>query len=195
MAQLTDSQRDLLIRFKDDLRKGKLNKLAKTLSSEYRYDRGPIIAYMIEKGVPILEAMSFIPYVGITDCNMPVLSIPGNIQYISTGGIGRNNCREIILEEGIERLESRAIIENNNLEKIILPNSLASLGQECFADNKNLKEVFIPDSITVLPKGVFDGCDNVTVLANYRADKKDRLKCVESEIEFYKNHLKWIRGE
>lgn len=196
MAQLSDNAKEILMSYKNDLRKGDLKKIAKDLQSEYRYDRGSIIAYMIEKGIPILEAMSYIPNNGINGCNMPVISVPGNIKDIRNEGICYCNCKEIILEEGVERIDSNAITYNPSLEKIILPSSLVSLSSRCFADNPGLKEVFIPDGITVLPKGIFEGCDdNITILANFREDKRDRLKCVESEREFYKNHLKWIRGE
>ena len=195
MAQLDQEKKDILLSFKDDLRKGKLDRIANKLTKEYLYDRGYIIAYMLEKGVDILSAMEYIPRYGIIDYTLNVLIIPGNIKSIKSGGISNNRMQEIIIEDGVERIEGNAIASNPSLEKISLPESLMSIGPNAFSGNTSLKEVFIPDSITVLPKGIFSGCNDVVIYANYREDKRNRLKCVESERDFYRNHLKWIRGE
>ena len=196
MAQLNDIQLEIISKHKQELRKGDLSKLVKDLLSyDRQYYRGEIIAYMLEHGVDILSAMNTIPSNGISDYMNPVLTIPGNIIEIKDNAIRGNGFESLFIEDGVEIINKEAITNNHALKEIVLPNSLKFLGQAAFANNSSLKEIFIPDSITVLPKKLFYGCDNVVVKANYREDKANRLKCVESEIPWYKEHLKWVRND
>lgn len=197
MANLDSDQLETLKKYKQDLRRGNLSRLAKDLTSSIsKYDRGEIIAYLIEHGVNILSAMSFIPEHGIKDLeNSPILMIPGNIETIRKNGIYRNpSVKEILIEYGVQNIDSNAITNNSNLTTIILPPSINSLGSGAFSDNPNLKEVFIPDSIKILPRDLFNGCnDSIVVKANFRENKADRLRCVEGEKDWYRAHLKWIK--
>lgn len=197
MANLDNDQLEILKKYKQDLRRGNLSKLAKDLTSSIsKYDRGEIIAYMIEHGIDILSAMSFIPEQGIKDLeNLPILMIPGNIETIRKNGIYRNpSVKEILIEHGVQNIDSNAITGNSNLTAIILPPSVTTLGAGAFSNNPNLQEVFISDGIKVLPRGLFEGCnDNIVVKANFRENKADRLRCVEGEKDWYRTHLKWIK--
>lgn len=198
MANLTDDQVTILQKYKRDLRRGNLSNLAKDLVGSINwYDRGPIIAFLVEHGIDILKVLPFLPANSFNESlrGIVVLQIPGNIETIRKDAI--NECesiQEIIIEEGVENIESKAINSNNSLKKIVLPNSLKSIGEAAFSYNNNLKEVFIPDSVKILPKDLFKGCsDDIIITANFRENKSDRLKCVEGEREWYKQHLKWIK--
>ena len=196
MAQLNDVLTEVISKHKQELRKGDLSKLIKELLSyERQYDRGIIISYMLEHGINVLDKMNVIPTNGIMEYSNPSLTIPGNIIEIKDEAIRKNSFENLYIEHGVEIIGREAITYNSKLEEIVLPDSVKSLGQGAFANNSSLQEAFIPDSITVLPKKLFYGCDNVIVKANYRPDKADRLKCVESEIPWYKEHLKWIRND
>ncbi len=197
MAQLDNTQLEILQNYKQDLRRGNISKLAKDLVTRIsKWDRGEIISYLLEHNIDILSAMNFIPELGIVEISkLPVLTIPGNIEIIRKNAIVNNpSLKEILIEDGVRVLEPKAIHSNSALETIILPSSIKTLGTEAFANNSSLKEVFIPDSVTVLPKGLFNGCDDgIVIKANFRENKSDRLKCVEGEKDWYKSHLKWIK--
>lgn len=197
MANLDSDQIEILKSYKQDLRRGNLSKLAQDLMTKIgSWDRGPIVSYLLEHGIDILSAMTFIPSSGIVNLEkLPVLTIPRNIETIRSQGIVDNpSLKEVLIEYGVENINSNAIVGNPNLAAIILPPSIKTLGKEAFAENPNLKEVFIPDSVKVLPKGLFSGCnDNLVVKANFRENKSDRLKCVEAEKDWYRAHLKWIK--
>ena len=75
-----------------------------------------------------------------------------------------------------------------------LPESLKKIGGYAFAGTP-LKEIYIPESITVLPKGVFDECPDDLIV--YTPSRKNlppskRLHCPNSELEWYKQHLKMV---
>ncbi|MBQ6630820.1 MAG: leucine-rich repeat domain-containing protein [Romboutsia sp.] len=198
MANLNDTQMSILQKYKKDLRRGDLSRLAKDLTNSIDYsDRCSIIAFLLEHGVDILKALPFLPSWSLSANlrGVVVLEIPGNIETIRNSAIQDcDSIQEIIIEEGVENIEANAIVSNENLRKIILPNSLKSLGEKAFASNPKLQEIFIPDSIRVLPKGLFNNCsEDLIITANFRENKSDRLKCVEGEREWYKQHLKWIK--
>ena len=198
MANLNDTQMSILQKYKKDLRRGDLTRLAKDLTGSIDYgDRCTIIAFLLEHGIDILKALPFLPAYSL-NANLNgvvVLEIHGNIETIRNSAIQDcDSIKEIIIAEGVENIESNAITANTNLSKIVLPSSLRSLGERAFASNPKLQEIFIPDNIKVLPKNLFENCSNdLVVTANFRENKADRLRCVEGEREWYKQHLKWIK--
>lgn len=195
MTQLNDEQRAFLMKFKADLRKGNLTKLLKELGRQNLTDKRAIMCYMLEHGVPVLSNMTTLSAGFIDGIDIAALIIPGNIKRIGREGIAEGQMKELIFEEGVEELASKSIARCPTLQKVTLPNSLRNLQTATFFRCPELKEVFIPDSIRVLPKELFFRCsDELVVLANFRDSKETRLKCVDSERDWYRHHLKWIKG-
>ena len=150
-----------------------------------------ILAWMLDNGVPILKVMDTIPPYFFTEIPLNSVHIPSNVRKIDQLAFRSSQVKYITFDEGLEEIGTEAF-EDSNCRQLKLPNSLTKLASRAFAYS-HLSEVFIPDSITVLPIGLFDTCkDDLIVYANSRknmpSDKK--LECPQSEIEWYKKHLK-----
>lgn len=124
-------------------------------------------------------------------CGIDVLpqmtSIPSqmfkNTRYIQTLAIPSN----------ITSIGDRAFA-GSAVSKVILPNTINKLPVGLFQDCSNLHKVFIPDSVTEFAQNVFAGTpDDILIGANMRPDKNNQLRFPQSELDFYRNHLKFKR--
>ena len=151
-----------------------------------------VAAFLVENGVPILKAIDSIPKELFAHSDLEKIHIHSNIKSIGDRAFAFSKLRRITFDDGVESLGREAFVEVENLKTIKLPNSLKRIEKNCFLRN-NLDEIYLPDSITVLQQGIFDGGNaDIVVYANSRKNlpSSQKLKCPESEIEWYKQHLK-----
>lgn len=125
-------------------------------------------------------------------CGIDVLpymtSIPSkmfqNVEGIST----------VRIPDNITDIGERAFI-GSLISKVVLPNTVKKLPMGLFQNCKNLHKVFIPDSVTEFAQNVFYGTpDDILIGANFRSDNASKLKIPQSELDFYKQHLKFRRN-
>lgn len=69
----------------------------------------------------------------------------------------RKKITEVIIPEGITRIEEEAFRECENLQRVQLPPTLKSIGQSAFSQCKNLKQVNLPEGVE-LDNHAFWGC-------------------------------------
>ena len=69
---------------------------------------------------------------------------------------------ELVIPEGVEKLEYAAFHYCVNVKRIILPSSLKLIDEEAFSGCRALDEVYITGATEVMPNA-FDGCDHLTV--------------------------------
>ena len=74
---------------------------------------------------------------------------------------GQSGLKELVIPEGIEKIEASAFTNCPSLLKIEIPKTVKSIGDSCFSDNtSSLEEILIKnkeDSITGAPWGAAKG--------------------------------------
>ena len=116
-----------------------------------------------------LEYEVFDTYVAITDYNgyAEKLTIPARIEGLPVTVIGEyafslcHNLREVILPEGVLRLEGEAFSWCENLTTVTLPETLSVIGTSAFAYCENLTNINLPSNLTFINDYTFTGCTSL----------------------------------
>ncbi|MGN0485684.1 MAG: leucine-rich repeat protein [Acutalibacteraceae bacterium] len=75
-----------------------------------------------------------------------------------------DNIKTLIIEEGITKIEPRAICSLKNLETLILPDGLTEIGADGIFNCPKLKNVNLPSSLTTIGDHVFTLCSSLEQL-------------------------------
>lgn len=151
------------------------------------------IAFMLDAGIPLISKLDGIPNKMFEKSPLTSIKISSNIYTIGNNAFKDSNLQYLDFDEGVEEIGKEAF-RNTKVSVVTLPESLKKIGGYAFA-GAPLKEIYIPESITALPKGVFEGCRPDLVV--YTPSRKNlppskRLHCPNSELEWYKQHLKMV---
>lgn len=65
---------------------------------------------------------------------------------------------EVVIPEGVQRIEKGAFEGNDKIKKIIMPNSINFIGPRAFSDCPNLQEVSFSNNLQVLGQNSFKNC-------------------------------------
>ena len=94
--------------------------------------------------------------------NTNTLVIPNDIKIIenanSNDDLYRDNIEEIIIPEGVERINTFAFSNYNNVKKITLPQTLKQIGESALMSCHNLNEVALPEGLEHIDENVFHNC-------------------------------------
>ena len=74
----------------------------------------------------------------------------------------QENITEVILPEGIEKINAGAFAFTGKLEKINIPSSVKEIGNWAFRQCSNLSSITIPDSVTSIGDSAFRDCDSLS---------------------------------
>ena len=69
---------------------------------------------------------------------------------------------EVIIPEGIQRIEKGTFQGNEKVKRIIMPNSITFIGSRAFADCPNLEEVVFSENLQVLGQNAFRNCTKLS---------------------------------
>lgn len=64
---------------------------------------------------------------------------------------------EVVIPEGVKRLEKSAFSDREKLEKIVLPDSLEYIGNTCFLNCPKLKAIYMGENVSFIGQGAFGG--------------------------------------
>lgn len=106
----------------------------------------------------------------IDDCKVVAIGKNAfNEKYNSTSTNG-HTIKNVIISEGIERIESLAFAGCENLETIKLPESLNFIDTNAFLQCSNLKSINIPSKIETIKKGTFQetGLEKIEIPKNVK---------------------------
>ena len=85
------------------------------------------------------------------------VTIPNNVKEIGEGAFsGCRNIKEVILNEGLEKIDSGAF-QDTNIESITIPDSVEEIGKYAFYNCTNLKEVTLNEGLEKIGTGAFGG--------------------------------------
>ena len=115
--------------------------------------------------------------------------------------LGCSALEEIILPDGITKINTAAFQNCTSLRNVKLPSKLADIDTYVFDGCANLTSIAIPDAITNLPTRVFGGCENLatvtisktsalTSIAPKAFENCSSLRSITLPYYFYKNNIK-----
>ena len=191
--KLTQEEKEILKKYKNLINDRDYMLLSKKLATRGYVIRKNIFAYIMECGIPVLKYMDNIPESLFQGAELLTLTIPENIFFIGKYAFSNSHLRKVIMKDGIDYIDTGAFLNCDKLSTVELPNTLRRIGPEAFRGCTSLKEIFIPDSVTDIGAAAFAGCDNLTIKANFRKKRRDKLRCKESDIEWFKQHIVWIK--
>ena len=150
---------------------------------EYTYQNG--IAYNLKYISGELGSSVTIPHMlG----SMQVVSIGyGSWQNIFNNSNIGHNIEEIVIEEGIQRIELYALYNLSSLRNVVIPNTITEIRKYAFSDCTSLEIVNIPSNVTYMGWGVFYYC---TSLSDIYVDKEEGSIDINANNAYihYKNH-------
>ena len=175
------------------LKRNDIEGVVRECNKQPTHIKNEAIAFMLDAGIPLISKLDGIPNKMFEKSPLTSIKISSNIYAIGNNAFKDSNLQYLDFDEGVEEIGKDAF-RNTKVSIVTLPESLKKIGGYAFAGTP-LKEIYIPESITVLPKGVFEGCRPDLVV--YTPSRKilppsKRLHCPNSELEWYKQHLKMV---
>lgn len=68
------------------------------------------------------------------------------------------NLREVVVKQGIEKIDKAAFTNCKSLVKIFLPEGLTEIGKEAFAGCLSLEQIILPSTLKVINEAAFANC-------------------------------------
>ncbi len=101
-----------------------------------------------------------------TDVTVPATITHNAVTYavkkIEFGAFSGRRIESVVIENGIESIESVAFSGCSKLSSITIPSSVTTIGENAFRGCTSLKTVNLPAGVTKLFGNVFSGCSNLT---------------------------------
>ena len=127
-----------------------------------------------------------------------VTSTGGDTIYRNILSDGMSDVPNVVINEGITRLNNRALCKAPSLESVELPQSLTYIDESVFQQS-GIKEITIPENVTYIGKTAFGACASLekivinaenVVIANYVARACVNLK----EVYIYSDSVTFESG-
>ncbi|MBR5178643.1 MAG: leucine-rich repeat protein [Lachnospiraceae bacterium] len=106
------------------------------------------------------------------------IALPDTVKYIGYSAFSYTGLKEIVIPDGVERIEANTFSYCTELERVYLPESVTFIGDYAFGNCVNLKEINIPDSVTEISQNAFWLCNNLT------DDVKADIRAVNKKVRF-----------
>lgn len=90
-----------------------------------------------------------------------------NTEYGLADGLtpyGKNNCKEIVIPEGIRFIGAQAFRDCNSITGITIPPGVTSIDEKAFCKCRGLTDIVIPEGVTEIGKSAFLNCDSLNSL-------------------------------
>ena len=88
----------------------------------------------------------------------------------------------LIINEGIEELDSRLFDGFEMLVSVKFPNTLTTIGARCFRNCSSLEKIIIPDSVENINNNSFSGCDDLVIYCS--ANSYAETYAIANSIEY-----------
>ena len=122
--------------------------------AEYGYTRSFEV-----KNIKLPETLKKIGSRAFYKCSdLESVNIPKSVNKIGKAAFRETAIREIIIPDGITRIEEQVFKGCKHLEKITLPDSLKTIEKNAFENCTSLKTIIIPESVDSIEAEAFLGC-------------------------------------
>lgn len=189
---MSDELRNFLKANQDLLKKNDFATLIRKAGSL----RPELIDFLYNKAnIDVLKFLNEIPSSLFEGTNIASIIVPQHINKIGRQGIFNCGVVRLAIENPNIQLPSDAIVANSELQIVNLPDGLKSLPSGFCSSCENLKKVRIPASVIRIGARAFTNCnDDFILITPYRENQKDRLVIPQSEVDFYKKHLRFTHA-
>ena len=108
--------------------------------------------------------------------------------YTTAGFQGNDSITELVIPEGVDRLQFYTFQNCRNLRKVVLPNSITMIGSSAFKGCEQLEEIALPERLERIKENAFQECislkciripENVTSIGTEAFQNCKNLKQVE----------------
>lgn len=144
-------------------------------------------------GINPLEFMTFIPNKFFYGMNIKGVTIPNTITTIGNSAFESSTIQDVYMSDSVVDMGRNVFRGCSELVKIRLSKGLTEIPDGTFANCTNLTKIFIPDAVTFIGRDAFENCNNILIGANFRKDPNNKIQFMKSDIEFYKQHLRFKR--
>lgn len=116
------------------------------------------------------------------DSQVQGIFVPNNVKRLR-GTFMNNKCLEVVIAEGLERLDGGIFAECPKLHTIILGDSLKEIDVLALYGVPALKELYIPKSVEVIDRCALTGLNDDLV---FKGEKGSCIEeyCIENELNF-----------
>jgi len=97
-----------------------------------------------------------------------------SLNYIGVYAFRESSLENILLNEGLLKIDLFSFQYLDNLQYITLPSSILEIERSSFTGCKNLKEIVLPEKLSIVENSIFEGCtslESVTI--------GDKVKSIE----------------
>lgn len=187
---LTQNQVDVIKSFKNLFKRNDFTSFFKQIPQK---ERSAYAEFFYTAGIDLFEYLTDIPDYLFTGCSKIVgVSLPSTVKTIGESAFANcANLKSVSMENSVTSIGEQAFANCTSLSNVKLSNSLELIPRGCFSGDVSLSEIFLPDSVIQLRFGAFSGCDGITIRANYRSEPGNRLKIKQSDVDFYRKHIKF----
>lgn len=148
-----------------------------------------------QAGIDVLNFMTEIPKGMFKETSISQIIVPDNIEKIDDLGIWNCGVVRVTINNPNIKLTPKSIYNATDLQLVNLPEGMKAIPSEFCRACYGLKKVRIPASVTRIGARAFSECSqDLIIVTPYRENKRDKLVVPQSEIEFYKNHLRFTHA-
>lgn len=72
-----------------------------------------------------------------------------------------NSNGEVIIPEGVEKIEAEAFMDNQQVKKVIMPNSIVEIAENAFSGCTNLEEIKFSNNLKIIGEYAFYECSSL----------------------------------
>ena len=170
----------------------------------------------LPNGLKTIEAYAFYMCGKLSD-----ITIPSTVTFIGSQAFGKcdslknitipasvtdyesafydSGLKEVVLEDGVKEISTRAFENCSGLEKITIPDSVESIYSGAFYNCSSLGETEIPSSVTTIGTRSFDGCSSLSIVAEegsaayqYAVDNGITVSQGAEELSFFQKIINAI---
>ena len=132
------------------------------------------------KYINLPESLNYIGAYAFTSANLETINIPGNVSTLLSQAFICPKLKNVILNEGLERIETNAFYNCSSLTDINIPESVTKIGDSAFTNVKNF----------ILPKqcSSIGSLNSSTITINYLSIEND-----DPSVYFISKKIKTLR--
>lgn len=146
-------------------------------------------------GIYPLDEMQFVPGGFFEGVKVKKLVIPRNIEYLSEYAINDCGVISIWIENPNIKIHTGAMQYLPKLQSLNFPQGMTSIPGFKLNNVPELKIIRVPESVVRIAPQAFQYIpDDCVIVTPYRESISKKLNVSDSEIEFYKQHLRFTHA-
>lgn len=160
-------------------------------------DRRPFADFFYSIGIDLFEYLSIIPEQLFKGSSEIIgVTLPSNVKGIGSEAFKEcSSLTSVSMSDSVSEIGNSAFEGCASLKNVNLSNSITTIPAKCFSGDISLNSIFLPDSVKFIKPSAFSGCSDIKIYMNPRTNASDRLNIKQSELEFFKSHLKKAKVE